>query len=403
MLENYYRINQAAGISVHILQNGEPHINACSIAVNNNQLSFDKKLTDIPNLDQLDKQLDSKSFIALNLSGKGILQKQIEKTERIDQSNFNKILPNAAIDDFYVQNFISGDNSFISIIRKTEADKWIEQLKTLGFNPLMLSLGPFPAQHVLPQLNAYGQEIIFNGHIILLDKELHWDAYQYQESALAPFPLKIESENINEKLIIPYAAAFQLVLASKVELIRADVPSLEGAFATIISNKKFQVKGVAILSVFFILLLINFIVFSWLNTANNQLAEQVSRSRQSTVDIQGVNDQIKQKETLLQNLGWDGGINKSALVDQLASLLPQELTWTEITINPIDISASRVQKSLSFSNRQIRVTGTSDKIIPVNEWIGRIKTKPWVKNIQLDSYAYNNQLNTGQFTVIITY
>jgi Tfp pilus assembly protein PilN len=129
----------------------------------------------------------------------------------------------------------------------------------------------------------------------------------------------------------------------------------------------------------------------------------VSRSTQSNVDIQTINDQLKQKEKLLRDLGWENGINKSALVDQLASLLPEEVTWNNISVDPIDAVSSRTQKSLIFFDRQIRVTGTSEKIIPVNEWIARVKTKPWVKNVQMDSYTFNSELNTGQFTVIINY
>ena len=105
----------------------------------------------------------------------------------------------------------------------------------------------------------------------------------------------------------------------------------------------------------------------------------------------------------MQNLGWDGGINKSILIDQLASLLPADVSWREVTINPIDATTSRMQKTLQFMDRKIRVIGNAQRIVPVNEWIARAKTQKWVKNIQLDSYTYNSELNTGQFTVLIDY
>lgn len=96
-------------------------------------------------------------------------------------------------------------------------------------------------------------------------------------------------------------------------------------------------------------------------------------------------------------------MNKSAMLDQLASLLPDGITWTEAAIDPVDQAATRVQKSVAFFSRRIRITGNSEKIIPVNEWMARIKTKSWVKNVQLDSYALNSELNTGQFVVLIDY
>jgi len=264
-------------------------------------------------------------------------------------------------------------------------------------------LGPFPVENIIAQLNVYDNGLIFNGHIIQRNEQAEWIAVTYDPNSTSPFLLKIESEGINEKLVIPYAAAFQMALAANLHPIQADVPELQQAYTALIDDKKLKVKGALILVVFFILLLINFILFSWLTAANNKLAGQVSQSAQSYTDIQGINDKIKEKQMLLQDLGWDGGINKSALVDQLALLLPEELTWREITINPVDISSSRTQQSLDFYSRQIRVTGLSEKIIPVNEWIARVKAQPWVKNIQLDSYTFNSELNTGQFTVIINY
>jgi Tfp pilus assembly protein PilN len=403
MLEQYYRINEAVGVDITIDPGGNPAINACSVTIQNNQLSFEKKQTDISTFEELAKHFPAKSIMALNLCGKGILQKQLEKTEESNQANFSSVLPNANIEDFYIQNFISGDQSFVSVIRKIEADKWINKIKELGFTPLMLSLGPFPLQNIIAQLNVYGNDIVFNGHTILRNEQQQWTSANYNPSALSPFPFKVESENLHEKLIIPYAAAFQLVLADKVELIRAEVPVLENGFQKVINEKKLKVQGFLILSFFFLLLLINFFLFNWLNSSNAILTEQVSRSAQSTDDIQKVNEQIAQKEGLLKTLGWERDINKSALIDQVASLLPADITWNEVDIDPVDLSNSRSQKSIVFSGRKIRVTGDSEKIIPVNEWIARIKTKSWVKNVQLDSYTFNSELNTGQFILLIEY
>jgi Tfp pilus assembly protein PilN len=403
MLEQYYRINQAAGVNIHLRQDGTVMINAIHITAKGNQLNIDQKQLDIPSVKELNKHLQAKTAIALNISGKGILYKQIKKIETIEQGNFSQVLPNANIDDFYVQNFISGEQSFVAVIRRAEADGWIGQLKEQGLVPLSLSLGPFPAEHIFSQLNVYEAELQFNGHSIKRDEASHWISYQYDETALTPFALKIESEGINEKLIIPYAAAFQLILASKLDRIQADAPLLNQDFKSKLADQKLKVNGFLILAVFFLLLLINFVFFSWLESSNSILTSRVSRFTQSSSNIQEISEQVKAKEGLLQSLGWDGGVNKSALIDQLAALMPEEISLKEIAINPVDLNSSRVQRSLVFFNLRINISGTSDKIIPVNEWMARMKTKPWVKNIQMESYTYNNELNTGQFILSLNY
>ena len=403
MLEQYYNISEAAGISIHIRQDGGMDINACSVAISNKQLHFEKKITGIQVLEDLSNHFPAKTYIALNLSGKGVLQKQITKTEAITKQNFNQILPNAALEDFYVQLFTSGEQSFVSVIRRTEADKYISKLEGLGYIPLILSLGPFAIKNVISQLNIYATEIIFKGYSVQRNEQGDWISVNYNEAFSAPFPLKVESETLDEKLLIPYAAAFQLVLAGKLNPIIAEAEPLAAKAEKVTGERKFKVRGVVILSVFFVLLLINFVVFSWLNSANSKLTEQVSLSVQSTGDLQKTNDQVAQKDSLVKTLGWEGAINKSALIDQVASLLPPDITWGSVAVDPVDLNSSRIKKNVVFFDRKIRITGQSEKIIPVNEWIARVKTRPWVKNVQLDSYAYNSELNTGQFTIVIDY
>jgi Tfp pilus assembly protein PilN len=403
MLEQYHQISEVAGIHIHIDKDGSLRIDACVISIKNKQLSFVKKLTGLTSLDALAKQLSAKALVALNLSGKGILQKQLEKADEIDQQNFTQVLPNGTISDFYIQNFISGTQSFVSIIRNTEADKWIQALTELDFQPLMLSLGPFPVQQIVPQLNVYEGDLLFNGYTITRNEQKDWLKVSYDEAVRSPFALKIESEGLNEALLIPYSAAFQLLMAERLDLIHAPAAETDNAFLQLQEERKFKFYGFLVLGVFFVLLLVNFLLFSWLNSANGRLTEQVSRSAQSTSDVQQVEDEVKQKEDLLQTLGWEEGVNKSGLIDQLASLLPQEITWKEAAVDPVNLSSSRQQKSIVFDTRRIRIIGNSEKIIPVNEWIARIKTKAWVKNVQLDSYTFNSEMNTGQFTLIIDY
>lgn len=403
ILEQYYRINQAAGVGIYLRPDGTTQINCCSLVASGNRLDISQKLLGVLSVEELGKHLPSKTLIALNLSGKGVLHKQLEKIADANQGNFGKVLPNANIDDFYVQNFVSGDQSFVSIIRKAEADKWISRLKELGFVVLSLSLGSFPVEHVLPQLNIYGGNIQFGGNIIERTEQGDWKSCHYEETALTPFALKVESEGIDEKLVIPYAIAFQLILASKLDVIEAGVASLEDEFKRKLDDQKFRVNGTIILFVFFALLLINFVVFSQLNSSNTLLASQVSRLALNTSNVQDIGEQIKKKEELLKELGWERVVSKSALIDQLAALMPEEISLKEIAIDPIDLNTSRAQRSLIFFNRRISINGTSDKIVPVNEWMARIKTRSWVKNLQMENYTYSNELNSGQFTLTLNY
>jgi Tfp pilus assembly protein PilN len=402
MLKTYYRINEAMGIDIHIAADGSAELNACAVSVDKNQLSITQKATGLLAAEELKKNFTVK-YIAVNLSGKGVLHKQIALLDEITEHNFGSIFLNANIHDFYVQHLRSGDRSFVSIVRRAEADKWLRTLENAGYTPLILSLGPFPVEQIQDQLNIYEGSLVFNGHAIERGTKKEWLSYRHAAAQQAPFPIKLGLERLPEKLVLAYATAFQLVLADRLQLTAAGVPDTDERRAAIFAKKKLTVNAAAILGAFFVLLLVNFILFSSLYSDNNRLEDQVGQLTASSISVQGVQDQVTQKVALLKALGWDGGINKSVLVDQLASLMPEEITLDEVAINPPDPEQSRLQKTLTFHDGTITLTGHADKIIPLNEWIARIKTKAWVKNIQLDSYAFNNELNTGIFTVIINY
>ncbi|NOW98930.1 hypothetical protein [Mucilaginibacter sp. SG564] len=405
LLESYYNINQATGLSITISRDGQIQLDGCGILVKNNKLHLEKKITAVSKIEELGKRFDTKLPVSLNLCGKGILYKQMPGVDDIGPEEFAVLLPRAEMTDFYVQHFRSADISFAAIIRRSEADEWISLLDKQGFRVLMLSLGPFPVQHILPQLNIYNEEVIFNGHTISRDISLNWTSVRYQEPELAPaaFPLKVENEPIDQRLIIPYASAFQLVMATRLHPSKASAPVPDTAFNQAMEMKKIRVKAFIVLLAFFIVLLCNFLVFSWLQGANDTLSGQVSSSTQNANQKQRMITKINKKEHLLRDLGWDEGGRKSIRIDEIASLLPPEITWQEVAVNPIDERKSKDKHTLNFADRRIVVKGVCPQIIPVNEWLARIKSRKWVKDVQLESYDYNSELNTGVFTLFITY
>jgi hypothetical protein len=402
MLEKYYRINRASGIAIHIAPDGSLAIALCTLKAEGNQLNIDRKVTGLNSIADLKKYLPEKSIVAMNLSGKGVLYKQTEKVEAVDQAVISKILPNANLNDFYVQHFVSGEYTHIALIRKEDANRWLDQLIQIGLEPLSVSLGPFPVINILDQLNFYEGDFMVNGHRVSRDQRGAWTAYSYDGSANA-FQVKLASEHIDEALVIPYAAAFQLILAEQIDTVHLTLPTVEAARGKKLDENKLKVRGFLMLTVVFVLLMINYAIFSWLAAANTNLDASVSLNDQNADSLAKISDVVKSKEEKLIEVGWDGGVSKSTLIDQVASLMPGELTLSEISVDPQDLVSSRSQKSMLFFKRKIVIAGHSDEIIPVNEWIARIKTRKWVRKIQLESYTFDSEHNTGEFLVTIDY
>ncbi|MFA6083762.1 hypothetical protein [Mucilaginibacter sp.] len=403
MLEHYYRINKVAGISIRIREGEQPSLSACLLSAEKNRLHFDQKGTGVASFEALKSVVTTTVAVALNLSGKGILTKRVPVVDGVGQALFSTLLPGSDLGDFYVQNFISGSWSFVSMIRKTEADKWLELTGQLGYRVYQLSLGPFPAGQITDQLNLYGEELVFDGHRITRNEAMQWLQYQYDPAATAAFPLKADNEPLDEALVLAYAAAFQLLLSDRLDVTQARLPGLAAALAAKLKLNRLKAGGFLLLATLLVLLLGNLLWLDALTASNEQLALGISSSARTTSNARDLDVQIKAKESLLKAAGWEGGINKSSYIDQAAQLLPDGVIWKEISVDPQDLAAGRLERSTRFTQRTIRISGECENISPVNEWVARLRTKKWIRQVQMESYAYNNERSTGQFTVLINY
>jgi len=404
MLHHHIKLNRVIGLSVQIIDDNNCAVHACQVLRKRHTLEFEKKIPDLKSLEALSAHLSEKVPLALNLSGKPVLTKQVERIMEITPLQFSQLFPGANYHDFYVQNFVSGLSSFVSIVRRAEADRWLRQCQMLGYNVVMFSMGPFPVQMILPQLNVYNEVLVFDGHTVVRNSDLSWQSYTYNPAARADFPFKVENEPLGEQLLIAYAAAFQLFFAHFAEVVEARVPGINAAYSNYIFNLNIKTWGIRMLMFFFAALFINLLVFSALESSNRKLSKKVSSTEYGYQEYLEVENTIKTKELQLKSLGWDGGINKAYLISQLAEGLPNEITWNEIAINPIDKAASDTSANASiFTERSIRIKGNANRIVPVNNWLTDIKARSWVGTAQLESYAYNPESGTGEFIVVVKY
>ncbi|MDO3645234.1 hypothetical protein [Mucilaginibacter sp. L3T2-6] len=401
-LKQYYRIKYAAGLNITVEANDSGKIALCAVKIEGKLLTITKRVTGVDSLLSLQDHIPTDTPLALAINGKIILHKKIERIEDTVQE-FSKILPNGKPEDFYIQKFDSGDFSFISLIRKVEADKWIRQIEEAGFELLSLSLGPFPADIILPQLNVYGEEVIFDGHNIRRNDNQNWKEYKSDVHAKAIHQLKIETEPIDESLVIPYSVAFQLLLLPDISLINALVPTLDERLKKKLTLIKIKTNGFISLSAILLLLLLNFFVLSTLNSANTKMAAQLDSSSQSEQEIKSLADKVVSNEKILNALGWEGGINKAGLIDEISSMLPQQIILHKIAVDPINQSAGHSGMGTVFNKRTIQVDGDCKSILPVNEWIARLKTRGWIRNIELKNYKYSQESDTGFFSIFIYY
>lgn len=337
--------------------------------------------------------------VALVLTGKGLLHKNIQLIDDAPLAQlFQQAFPAIAPQQFYMQFFKQETSGLLSIIRKEGVDELLDKLKLAGLKIYSISLGAVHSVHIWPQLNSYGNNLHYGGHAFELDEKRNFISYKIDHDIKNSFPLKLGQEVITENNIVAYAAAFQLLLNQKLQMVIADVTHVNTAFVKEQFNAKLKQRALWFLIALFGLLLISFASLTHFNQVNEKLLQQVGAQTASADQLTLLKTNVGKNEQLLKELNWNGGYNYGWLLNEIGQSKPRQLTLNEIRINDFKTETEKQDKT-----PQIKITGVTNNLTAVNNWIFLLKEKKWVKTAKLTSYQEDPEKEQYQFNFLITY
>ncbi|CAM4115694.1 Fimbrial assembly protein (PilN) [Pedobacter westerhofensis] len=378
-------ITACTGAEVNILADGTFGIRVVQISLQKKLVQILSKKEYTLGINQI-KTIDIHGPVAITLTGKGVLIKKSAVLETVTEQSLRNLFPSYKPEEFYVQHFRSAAYSFVAFVRKEIADSLISAFKKQGAEILLLGLGPFVTDHILTQLNHYAKSLNFDGHQLSLDEDKAWIDYAYEQGARAGFDLKIDIEPIPEQFVLSYAAAFQLLLNDRLELITVESEEFKNDLLEATAKLKFKQIGTLVLFFFFLILLLNFLLFSYYNAANQELAGKVGQRSDRYTDRQKLEAEVKEKEAQVKLIGWNRGIRYAYLCDQIGQTVPAAVSLSELSMD-----------------NSIRISGQSANVYIVHDWIYALKKEPWVKGVQLEKYATDDQKEAQVFTLNVKY
>jgi len=396
-----YGMTGCTGAEVHMLADGTFTIRVVELSLHKKLIHISSKKAYTVTPDQI-KIPGLQGPVAITMTGKGVLIRKTALLETITEQSLKQLFPGFKPEEFYLQHFRSGGNSFIAFVRKEIADPIIAAFKKQGIQVLLLGLGPFVVDQVIPQLNHYGGSLNFDGHQLPLDQEKAWLDYSYQAGTGSDFELKIDSELMEEQFLLAYASAFQLLLNDRLELIAVESEQIRQDLVELTAKLKFKHRGMLILFFFFALLLINFLLFSFYNAANQQLAGKAGQRSDLFTDRQKLEAEVKEKEAQVKLIGWNHGLSYAYLCDQIGQTIPAAVTLSELSIGGLKEEFGSAQK-VSPKTGRMKITGQSASVYIIHDWIYALQQKRWVKAVQLESYATDAQQGAQVFTLLVSY
>ena len=406
-IANIFKSTHAAGIEVVFLPEKGFLINIALIKVNGGNLSVEKTICGIEDLNEIKTHVTSDIPICLVFNGKGIIHKNVEITEKdTEKTLVRKVIPNANIKDFYLQSQprVIG-HGFVSIIRKAIADEIITKFKSNGYFIVSIQLGAFSLMPIASLIDEElkdktSYEIKICGHNITINNNAIEEYFFDKTSAAIKKDITIDNKAVSTESLISLSAGLGY-LQPAVQTASAEVADVEIDKEEFLQKKIFTIVGWSALVFFMLLLIINYMLLD--NYSKKASEKEIEATQYAGIEKEKekLEAEMNEKKVFIESMGVAESSNTSYYADRLVSSVPHDIDLTKMMIHPL---AKKIKKDerIEFKNNVIIVEGECSKSKDLDDWVQSIKKEyDWIKQVTVVSYSQNNSQEKGAFQISI--
>jgi len=399
-LEGLLKSKSVIGLECILSAEGTRQFNYVVLKKEKNRLITDSSADSLNDIGQLKTALDVSFPVHLVFNGKGIIHKKFPLSPgETDSSLLNKIFPAANLNDFYLQQVKSDEASqIVSVIRKTIADLVFHDLKQAGFSVIACSLGPFCFQSLFPMLDndSTGREVVVSGYKLSLaaDSISDFEPTDIPNSDL----ILTGGEKLKQEFVVAFASAVQYFIAFGEE-VAAGVLSVQENRDEFRQMKLFKTAGLSALIFFVAALIINFILFMHYSGKHNEYDGKASMNQSLLLEYETLKMEVGKKQAFLEKSGLLEASRTSFYADKIAMDVPESIQLAKLSIFPSEKRSNSDEQDISFIPKTVLLSGSCKKSTELNEWMGVLKKKEWVKQVSIANYTQDKSENTGTFSI----
>jgi hypothetical protein len=400
-IKEKYRLNTCVGVSLRQDSAGLS-IRCCKVKLEKDQLEIEDTW-EVDDWELIANNKYKDTPVALHLDSRQILIKETAPMD-LDEERLKSIFPSYDAERFYHGQLQGESKQWVAFVRKDYIVEMIDRFAVSGYQVIKVFIGPFVLDAILGQINSYGDAYTFDGHSIRIGAEnKQWQEYRYGQEFESRFALKIGDHPIKAQYVTAYATAFSTLMADYVPEYGLLIPEVEEQRQSWLEKQKFNVNLLILGAVFFLLLLVNTFLFSHYYQENMALGDRVSNQQSTVQDLGKLEGGIKSNEQLLAELGWNGGVSKAWLLDQIGYSIRQftQISLAQIQVNP---QSKGLGNTVIQQADQIIIKGNSPTLEMLNLWLRELKNNPWIAKVSIEEYGNKQQDETmDAFTIKINY
>lgn len=395
MLQQYFnsitRIHQVYGLECHIKTDQSYSFSYVLLQRKGDQLIQKDKKEGIQNVEEVNHILDKSIPIALTITGKGVLSRAVSTTYDQWADYLSEVLPNAKTEQFIGQVTPLADGVQLSFSRKDLIINIINQLRQESLQIIHFSLGLLNISSVLPLLEQQLNQI-----------PIHQTAFSIEDGKVVSYKkisdikycsIVVGGDQFSSQLLPAFSVGFQALLELPIEMYNyEEIQSWKTDYWYEYAVRK---GGWGILVSLLVLLLINFGLFSYYDSKNQQLGIELSYYEQQLAEMQLLENQLNNNEKLMGKNNLLDKSKTSFYADQIAAMIPAGISLRKMQIFPAIAKSRREKEYFSFDKKSILLSGENNKVMMLNLWIKQLEGLDWIEEVKV--LPYKEQNGVGQF------
>lgn len=341
--------------------------------------------------------IKDKTPIVLLINGKGVITKKVivNSNEEISNAEFiQDNFPAILVNEFNIQAHLQPNNTcFVSLIRTTSFERIIEEFKTLKVELADVIIGPAGLASILKLIGGFN----------LVSSNLH--SYRLLNDSIEDIePLNnnnssnitIENLSLSNTQLLSFAIGFGYLTNQNNYLQLINVLPYKERH---LEEQKFKFALYSLITLAFLICLINFFVFSNYFSTTNKLQTELDVYQGKYEQVNSLLENYEKKKVLIEKTGLLENDFISKFADKIALTIPEEVIISEMFFNPPNTNEE--DSLAAFVKNQLIIKGNCNKSLLINEWVNILKSQSFIKQVSLETFLFKTESNQPNFELRI--
>lgn len=361
----------------------------------NNQI-HQLKSFEIGCLNSMDTTKLTNKAVSMVINNNQIISKEaLMSSKDFDETSIiNQAFPQLNINDFYYNILTQKSQAFISICRKDYLNNMVAQFDGAKIGIKSIFLGNLPISFILTNQES---ELLFtsNARIECKNSQILKMTWSTETNIIEQ---KISGLSISNKQLLPFSA-----VVATLKPHTGFSQNLQSLYSQ--SYKQFQQEHLTKsilkfgLSVIFVVLLVNFLVFNSYFNKYNQLAEKKIIYNNTINQIESLQKKITQSEKLVSKLAIVNQPKNAFYLNRIIEITPNDLLLHSLIYQPIS-KKIKDEKEIELTTNVINLQGITKNHVSFLNWVDKIDAFSWVEKCEVKNYQFKEN-QSSEFTLQI--